>query len=213
MATEPESLRFRDLSTGRLQNAHVKAFAGRGAWSCVSTELDLSEEDGGSVRDEAGRKVPGDLSSQPLLGHLSYLGCDFLLGMACGSVATWGRCQSSWVNDAVGAWPWAQWVTSPPPHQLREEQASRVAPPAPPAAPPDTPQRGLGRIALGLECGGGPSAPRKRLRLCSLNPWRRRKQPARVERASWAASHLGAAAFLRPPCHPGQLRSLPGTLG
>ena len=102
MATEPESLRFRVLSTGRLQNARVKAFAGRGAWSCVSTELDLSEEDGGSVRDEAGRKVPGDLSSQPLLGHLSHLGCDFLLGMACGSVATWGRCQSSWVNDDRG---------------------------------------------------------------------------------------------------------------
>ncbi|CAN0033685.1 unnamed protein product [Rangifer tarandus platyrhynchus] len=61
-----------------------------------------SEEDGGSVRDEAGGKVPGDLSSQPLLGHLSHLGCDFLPGIACGSVATWGRCQSSWVNDACG---------------------------------------------------------------------------------------------------------------
>lgn len=68
----------------------------------MSTELDLSEEDGGSVRDEAGGKVPGDLSSQPLLGHLSHLGCDFLPGIACGSVATWGRCQSSWVNDACG---------------------------------------------------------------------------------------------------------------
>lgn len=80
----------------------------------MSTELDLSEEDGGSVRDEAGRKVPGDLSSQPLLDHLSHPGCDFLLGMACGSVATWGRCQSSWVNDARGRLALGQVGDEPP---------------------------------------------------------------------------------------------------
>ena len=48
----------------------------------MATELDLNEEDGGSVRDEAGRQVPGDLASKPLQGRLSH----FLLGKA------WWRC-------------------------------------------------------------------------------------------------------------------------
>lgn len=38
----------------------------------MSTELDLNEEDGGSVWDEAGRQVPGGLASKPLWGHLSH---------------------------------------------------------------------------------------------------------------------------------------------
>lgn len=44
----------------------------------MATELDLNEEDGGSVWDEAGRQVPGDLASKPLQGHRSH----FLLGKA-----------------------------------------------------------------------------------------------------------------------------------
>lgn len=56
---------FRDLFTGWLRITSVKAFAGGLLEPRVHPELDLNEEDGGSVWDEAGRQVPGGLASSP----------------------------------------------------------------------------------------------------------------------------------------------------